>query len=100
MPTATPQRGGATHPSEYPANNPRRQPSHDRVKVRENVRSGRAGPTETHARADAQTQPDGRTGGTQALREYPSNTIEYPTGTRTDSMTGGRMAAHLADEQH
>ena len=82
MPTATPRRGGATHPSEYPANNPHRQPSHDRVKVRESGRSGRAGRTET--------QPDGRTDGTQALREYPSSTIEYPTGTRTDSTMGGR----------
>jgi hypothetical protein len=108
MPTATPRRGGATHPSEYPANNPRLQPSHDRVKVRASGRSGRAGRTETHAHAHAhahaQTQPDGRTGGTQALRQYSSSTIEYPTGTQTnaDGRAGGRarMAADLADEQH
>ncbi len=90
MPTAT--RRGATHPSEYPANN------HTVNRVTIALRSGRAvGPggrgeqKHTHTHTHTHRNADGRTEVTQALREYPASTIAYPTGTRTnaDGRAGG-----------
>ena len=94
MNAATPRRGGATHPSEYPANN------HTVNRVTIALRSGRAvGPvgqgeqkhTHTHTHPHRHSRAGGRTG----LRPYVS-TPRVPSGTpraHGQTQTGGRAGA-------